>query len=243
MSGNYIYSSSSYGLGTISGAVSGWQKKSETTVTASSYQEILQMLKKVNAPAAEQAETGTVDTKSMSMNEYKAYITEQISEIPFDETRPNDEEFIQISDAGWEAMKEDPSYETWVLDKIRSTRSTSDGYYSLGGSGSYTMESFGASREDYRVQSWSKDLGEDYDRLKLQQTAADMFWMSIGATEKQKEKMAKAVQEQQMKVLQGNLRNTMQKALNASTGITESLSVKTQNAASAEFMLKMLSNM
>ena len=129
MSGNYIYSSSSYGLGTISSAVPQWQKaggSSAADTSASSYQDILKLLQQANAGAAEE---GKVSAKDMSMSQYKAYITEKISNISFDETRPNDEEFIQITDAGWEAMKNDAGYESWVLDKIRQTRSTSDGYY------------------------------------------------------------------------------------------------------------------
>ena len=226
MSGNYIYSSSSYGLGTISSAVPQWQKaggNSAADASASSYQDILKLLQQANAGAAEE---GKVSAKDMSMSQYKAYITEKISNISFDETRPNDEEFIQITDAGWEAMKNDAGYESWVLDKIRQTRSTSDGYYRLGGSGSYTMESFGATREDYRVQSWSKNLGEEYDRMQLQQTAGDAFWMSIGATKKQKQKLANRFQEQQLEILQGNMRNALLEELNAKASYSALLQQK-----------------
>ena len=86
-------------MGTISSAVPQWQKaggSSAADTSASSYQDILKLLQQANAGAAEE---GKVSAKDMSMSQYKAYITEKISNISFDETRPNDEEFIQITDA------------------------------------------------------------------------------------------------------------------------------------------------
>ena len=54
---------------------------------------------------------GTVSTKDMTMDEYKQYIHEKISQIPMHPTRMSESISIHISEVGFEAMKNDPEYE------------------------------------------------------------------------------------------------------------------------------------
>lgn len=57
---------------------------------------------------AEGSKTGAISTKDMTMEEYKAYISEKISQIPMHPTRIGESISITISEAGFEAMKNDP---------------------------------------------------------------------------------------------------------------------------------------
>ena len=52
------------------------------------------------------------------MDEYKQYIHEKISQIPMHPTRMSENISIHISEAGFEAMKNDPEYEAWVLNDL-----------------------------------------------------------------------------------------------------------------------------
>ena len=61
--------------------------------------------------ATETGKAGTVSAKDMTMDEYKQYIHEKISQIPMHPTRMSESISIHISEAGFEAMKNDPEYE------------------------------------------------------------------------------------------------------------------------------------
>lgn len=92
---------------------------------------------------------------------YKDSVIEQILLMDIDPTRVRDDLFIDISDAGWEAMRADSSYEKWVLDTVRSALRSPDPFASVSG-GSVTHFRFGATREEFRAGSGSKgsaDIG------------------------------------------------------------------------------------
>ena len=101
---------------------------------------------------------GEADTSGMSMAEYKTYITGLLGKIPFDASRPHDEETVFISEEGWEQMKNDPEYEAWVLGYTKINRSVRFPY-ALGSTGSYAVEHFGASIEEHEGHSYSKMYG------------------------------------------------------------------------------------
>ena len=52
--------------------------------------------------------TGSVSAKDMTMEEYKQYIYNKISKIPMHPTRAGESISVTISEAGFEAMKNDP---------------------------------------------------------------------------------------------------------------------------------------
>ena len=62
---------------------------------------------------------GSVSAKDMTMVEYKQYIYNKISQIPMHPTRAGESISVTISEAGFEAMKNDPEYEAWVLNLAR----------------------------------------------------------------------------------------------------------------------------
>ena len=95
-----------------------------------------------------------ISPQEMTRDEYKAYIEGRLQNIPRNITRHRDDVTIVISDAGYEAMQNDSSYEAWVLDSVREELSFPD--YLCGYPGTYGRREviqFGATKEDYRGQS------------------------------------------------------------------------------------------
>ncbi len=100
-----------------------------------------------------------VDTQSMTMSEYKTYISSLLGKIPFAPTRPYDEETVFISEEGWEQMKNDPEYEAWVLGYTKINRSVEDPFFGMGSAGSFAIEHFGASIDEHNGHGYSKLYG------------------------------------------------------------------------------------
>lgn len=138
----------------VNGAVQNLQKKSEAASGDLSYKELLQSLQTETVREAASTETTTAD---MTMYEYKIYFTEKLNAIPFHPNRQNDEEIINISDAGWEALKNDPEYEKEMLDGIAKDRMAYNPL--IGTSSHYTTRNIGASMKEYRGACWSKEYG------------------------------------------------------------------------------------
>ena len=96
-------------------------------------------------------------TKSMTLEEYQAYIYTLIEKIPYDYTRRNDTAFVSISDRGWEQMRKDPKYEAWIIGYLVEDRSIRNPFYAWGNNaGSVISERFGASIDEHLGQSVSK---------------------------------------------------------------------------------------
>lgn len=116
---------------------------------AQSYDEILQSLKdQVDRDAA---------PSEMTLDEYKQYITDKIQSMPVNSTHWLESETIVISDKGYEAMQADPEYETWVLDTIQKNLEMPNYAAAVTPKLEYfAVHSFGASKEEYRGQSWSR---------------------------------------------------------------------------------------
>lgn len=106
-----------------------------------------------------EALTGSI-TKNMTMDEYKQYIYDSISRLPVHESNMQDITTVNISDAGFHAMKEDPAYEAWVLDTLKVNFMCRDPWSGIC-QGKYNVFSFGASKEDCRMESWRMGSGKD----------------------------------------------------------------------------------
>ncbi len=106
-----------------------------------------------SATAEECAATGARSPQDMSLEEYAHYIYGQISELSRRNYSRGNSVFIYISEEGFRAMQNDPEYEAWVMGNIRDAyayaghRGGHDGYHSA--------HFFGATKEEYRGQSWS----------------------------------------------------------------------------------------
>lgn len=99
------------------------------------------------------AGTGARSTQDMSLEEYTRYIYGQISELSRRNYSSGNSVFIYISEEGFRAMQSDPEYEAWVMENIR------EAYYCAGHRGGHdgyhSAHFFGATKEEYRGQSWS----------------------------------------------------------------------------------------
>jgi len=101
--------------------------------------------------------------EEMSLAEYVQYINGKISELSRRSYGRRRDIFIYISEEGYRAMQNDPEYEEWVMQNIR------DAYgYSVSWCGHdadyHSVHLFGATKEDYRGQSWSSGCRECEDK-------------------------------------------------------------------------------
>ncbi len=99
----------------------------------------------------------------MSLAEYVQYINGKISELSRRSYGGHRDVFIFISEEGYRAMQNDPEYEEWVMQNIR------DAYgYSVSWCGHdadyHSVHLFGATKEDYRGQSWSSGCRKCEDK-------------------------------------------------------------------------------
>lgn len=121
----------------------------ENTVTAENARQAAEPA----SDAGSAAGTGVRSARDMSLEEYAQYIYGQISELSRRNYSRGNSVFIYISEEGFRAMQNDPEYEAWVMENIREAyyyaghRGGHDGYHSA--------HFFGASKEEYRGQSWS----------------------------------------------------------------------------------------
>ena len=133
------------------------EKAVEKATRTASFADTLAALQSADETQETAAATETKSTAEMTMDEYKAYLSEKLAAIPWHPNRYNDEESITITDAGWERLKNDPEYEKWLLNHVTTDRA----YYSplLGTGGTYCTRHIGATEEEYEGWSWSKQYG------------------------------------------------------------------------------------
>lgn len=101
--------------------------------------------------------------QAMSMKQYKLYIYQKISALPMSPTQRWDAVSVNISEEGFAAMKADPAYEKWVLDTLQRDFSCYNPWSAYTG-GSYRIYYFGASREEYRGESYAMGFRNDNRR-------------------------------------------------------------------------------
>lgn len=106
---------------------------------------------------------GMVSSSEMTMEEYKQYISQQIRRMPVHPGRREENISVVISEEGYAAMKNDPEYEAWVLNNLRS-------FYAQPGIcfGSrdkiYTSVYIGATKEESHSETWSVPTRNYRDR-------------------------------------------------------------------------------
>ncbi len=127
------------------------------------------------AAAGQAVSAPKIDTESMSMTEYKMYIYNIISELAFDTSESRDFIAVNISEAGFEAMKNDPEYENWVLSKVP------EDYFSFQMWGNrqsvrYGIKYFGATKDEYRSETWCADLNDIKSDEEYKRKTKDSFW-------------------------------------------------------------------
>lgn len=113
--------------------------------------------------------------QGMSMEQYKLYIYQKISALPTSPTQKWDAVSVNISEKGFAAMQADPAYEKWVLDTLRQDFSYYNPWSAYAG-GSYRVHYFGATKEEYRGESFPmgfRNGGKHTDSAKKKQKS---FW-------------------------------------------------------------------
>lgn len=126
-------------------------------------------------------ETGTISDmdrisrENMTMDEYKAYIREKIYRIPVNPSQSLNSVAVDITEEGFEAMKNDPEYEEWVLSGLRADFASYDPWSSICG-GHYVVHHFGATREEYRGQSWYPEYQGGMGKSMFEAHAEKSFW-------------------------------------------------------------------
>lgn len=116
-----------------------------------------------------------VSTADMSMEQYKEYIHDKISRIPVHPSQAMDTVSIHISEAGFEAMKNDSEYEKWVLDRLKQDFAFQDPWSSICG-GHYVIHSFGAAKEEYRGESWYPEYQNGKGKKLYEEKSKNSFW-------------------------------------------------------------------
>lgn len=111
----------------------------------------------------------------VSLQQYKQYIYDKISQIPVHPSQRLNSIAVHISDSGFEAMKNDPEYEKWVLDTLTYNFGFHDPWANLCG-GSYAVHTFGATKEEYHGEGWFKGYQGGRGQNLFDEKAEDSFW-------------------------------------------------------------------
>ena len=137
--------------------------------------------------AAKTEEVKTISKENMSMEEYKQYISDRISSFRIYPTRSRYQYSINISDAGFEAMKNDPEYEDWVLDYIRRDMAVAaPGWYTaMGGPAAYCVLNFGATREERTGMMISAGYNNGQGKSIFDSHSDNSFWSNRADRKKQ----------------------------------------------------------
>ena len=160
------------------------------------------ILEKMNSASdveetSETAYTGKVSTQDMTMEEYKAYIHDKISQLPMSPSHMMDSIAIHISEAGFEAMKNDPEYEKWVLDGLGKDFMTNNPWSAICGGG-YTVHYIGASPEEYRAEGWYAGYQNGKGASLYNDKSSDSFWERKVEREKRLKERYEELQEKKV---------------------------------------------
>ncbi len=128
-------------------------------------------------------------TSEMTMDEYKSYIGDLISRISVDASHFKDDISINISEEGWETMKDDPEYESWLLGHVSANLTFHNPWASYPGwPGDYAVDNFGASIEEHHGTSIGKSAPGSKDWYNS--NSKDSFWEHRAKQHEEDERLA-----------------------------------------------------
>ena len=126
--------------------------------------------------ASESGTTPNLSEKTdISMEAYQQTIREKISQMPLSATRQMESISIQISDAAFERMKNDPDYEAWVLDDLREAFSQSNPWVAATGGG-YSVFYIGETKEQCHAEGWYSGYMGNQGAAIFEDKAKGSFW-------------------------------------------------------------------
>lgn len=108
---------------------------------------------------------GICSPQEMTMEEYRQYIAQKIRQIPIHPSRRNEYISVTISEEGYAAMKNDPEYEAWVLNDLKSSWSQ-PGFYFGSDDKVYTNIYYGATKEECHSDTWTVPARSASDRAR-----------------------------------------------------------------------------
>lgn len=137
---------------------------------------------KVNASANLQGTGNTqavsqkaISREDMTMEKYKQYLYDQFSKIPIHPSRSLESISINITDAGFEAMKNDPEYEAWVLDDLKAGWAQPNPWTAICGGG-YSVIHYGAAKEECNASSWYPGYQHGKGESLFNSRSENSFW-------------------------------------------------------------------
>lgn len=137
-------------------------------------------------------QTEAISTKDMTLEEYKQYISDKISSFPFCADAMNDSYSINISDEGFRAMQNDPEYEKWVLDDLRTAFSTPmPGWTRKIGGTKYQVVHYGATKEECHSTSWWTGYQGGNGANIWESQSKESFWSKRGGQKRIQEQIDK----------------------------------------------------
>lgn len=113
----------------------------------------------------------------MSLEQYKQRIYDHISNMWRHPSKLLESVSVSITDEGFEAMKNDPEYEKWVLDGIRENFAAYNPWTNVCGGG-YCVLTFGATEEDYRGEGWYPGYAGAMGAQLFEEKSENSFWCS-----------------------------------------------------------------
>ena len=141
-------------------------------------------------------ETAAFSIKDMTLEEYKNYIHETISSFPLCSDKMGDYFSINISDDGFKAMQDDPEYEKWVLDDLKTAFATPmPGWARAIGGTKYQVVHYGATKEECHSTSWWTGYQNGSGDKVWEAQSKGSFWTKRGEQKKVQDKIDKKVAE------------------------------------------------
>ena len=140
------------------------------------------------------------DTKNekVQMAEYRQTLYSKLQTLPYHSSNQLDTTQISISDAGIRRMMEDPEYEKWVTDQVKTIFSERDPWSSLAG-GKFIMMRFGAEEADLKITMERAGFpgGQDSMMPKVHKDDDDDFWIRRGKRFEEQMDMIEEMQEKE----------------------------------------------
>ena len=122
--------------------------------------------------------TEVISKKDMTLDEYKKYISEKISSFQFCSDALNDSYSVDISDDGFKAMQNDPEYEKWVLNELKTTFATPYPSWARAiRKNRYCVMHFGATKEECYGMSWGNSFQNGSGSRIWENSSSKSFWV------------------------------------------------------------------
>ena len=106
---------------------------------------------------AEAEELKTVSKEDMTLDEYREYISNKIAGFPLHPSQLGNSFSINISDVSLQKMKDDPEYEEWLLNDVKSAFGSAvpGWYHAIGGPSTYCVLNYENGEKGCWCHMWS----------------------------------------------------------------------------------------